>query len=168
LSRKKKFFFTTVSVFLLLTHAALSQAKIEGVWKYAEVVVPGKNSAEKDTTITNPQPGLIIFTKSYYCTVAVYEPRAAVAPAKDPKNLTDAEKIARYEQWRPFAANAGTYEIQGSTIVRHPIVTKNVGNMTRGTPSFQEFKLEGPNTLWLLPTAGTPATEPRVKLTRLE
>ena len=32
---------------------------------------------------------------------------------KDRQNLTDAEKIAFYEQWRAFAANSGTYEIKG-------------------------------------------------------
>jgi len=31
-----------------------------------------------------------------------------------------------------------------------------------------EFKLETPNTLWLIPTADESATEPRIKLTRVE
>jgi len=83
--------------------AVQSQTKtpVEGVWKIAEMLVPSKNPTEKGTTMTNPQPGLIIFTKGYYSLLAVRgrEPRAAFAPAKDPENLTDAEKIARYEQW---------------------------------------------------------------------
>jgi hypothetical protein len=168
--KKILFSFTPFSFSLLLTHAAFTQATttIEGVWRFAELIFPGKSSTDKDSTITNPQPSVMIFTKGYYSTVAEYEPRVAAAPAKDPKNLTDAEKSARYEEWRHFAASAGTYEIKGSTIIRHAIVAKNVGNMTRGTPSLQEFKLEGPNTLWLLPAASAPATEPRVKLTRLE
>ena len=91
------------------------------------------------------------------------QPRAAVAPAKDPQNLTDAEKIARYEQWRPFTANAGTYEIKGSTLTICPIVAKNVNLMT--SSYVQEFKLEGPNTLWLIPTPDNATTEPRIKLT---
>jgi hypothetical protein len=157
---------------VLSASAAFAQTKtpVEGVWKVAEVVTPSRNPAEKGTTNSNPQPGLIIFTRGYYSQVVVPggEPRAAVAPAKDPQNLTDAEKLALYEQWRQFAANSGTYEIKGSTIIRRPIVAKNVGVMTSGTPNIQEFKLEGPNTLWLTPSGDQAATQPRVKLTRVE
>ena len=166
------FFFTALSVFVLFTHTAFTQTKspVEGVWKIVEYVRPGKNSVGKDTTITNPQPSLIIFTRTYYTEVFVMEdqPRAAVAPVKDRQNPTDAEKIARYEQWKPFAANAGTYEIKGSTLIRHVIVAKSVNIMTRGTPHIQEFKMEDPNTLWLIPTADESAIEPRIKLTRQE
>ena len=53
--------------------AVRSQAKtqVEGVWKVAEVQVPTKNPAEKATTVTNPQPGLLILTKGYYSFLAV-------------------------------------------------------------------------------------------------
>lgn len=95
-------------------------------------------------------------------------PRPTIAPVKDPRNMTDAEKIARYEQWKPFAANAGTYEIKGSTIIFHVIVSKNVNIMSRGKPQILEFRLEGPNTIWLIPTAEEAAIEPRIKLGRLE
>src|SRR5215208_2559235 len=76
---------------------ALTKTPVEGVWKVAEVVAPSRNPAEKGTTDSNPQPGLIIFTKGYYSQVLVpgAQPRTAVEPAKDPQNLTDAEKIAR-------------------------------------------------------------------------
>jgi len=79
---------------------------------------------------------LFIFTKGYYSSLAVRarQPRPAVAPAKDPGNLTDAEKIARYEQWSQFTANSGTYEVKGSMLLLHPLVAKNVEVMTRGTP----------------------------------
>jgi hypothetical protein len=152
--------------------AVQSQTKtpVEGVWKVAEVLMPSKNAAEKGTTITNPQPGLIIFTKGYYSLLAVRgrEPRAAFAPAKDPENLTDAEKIARYEQWSPFTANSGTYEVKGSTLQMHPIVAKSVDVMTSGTAITWEVKVEAPNTLWLIPTSDKAATDPRVKFTRSE
>jgi len=148
--------------------AAFAQTKspVEGVWKVAEVVVPGGNPDAKATPTTNP--GLLIFTKGYYSAMGVEgrQPRAAVGPAKDPKNLTDAEKIARYEQWRPFIANAGTYEINGMMLSMHATVAKNV--ITRGRPNVWEFKLEGSDTLWLIPTGDRAATEPRVKLMRLE
>jgi hypothetical protein len=152
--------------------AVQSQTKspVEGVWKIAEVLVPYKNPAEKGTTITNPQPGLIIFTKGHYTLSAVRgrEPRAAFAPAKDPENLTDAEKIARYEQWKTFTANAGTYEVKGSMLLLHPIVAKNAQVMTSGTPITWELKVEAPNTLWLIPPSDRATTDPRLKFTRLE
>jgi len=157
---------------VLSASAAFGQTKtsVEGVWKVAEVVMPSRNPAEKAATNSNPQPGLIIFTKGYYSQVLVPggEPRTAVEPAKDPQNLTDAEKIALFEQWRQFTANSGTYEIKGTTIIRRAIVAKNVAVMTSGTPNIQEFKLEGANTLWLIPTGDQAATQPRVKLTRVE
>jgi hypothetical protein len=138
------------------------------VWTVAEVVVPGRNPAEKGTTVTNPQPGLMIFTRGHYSELIVggQQPRASVAPPKDPQNLTDAEKIARYEQWKPVIATAGTYEVKGSTLLIRPVVAKSVDMMTRETPVELTFKLEGPNTLWLI--LATSATELRTKLTRLE
>jgi len=65
--------------------------------------------------------------------------------------------------------NSGTYEIKGSTIIRHPIVAKNVEVMTQETATtIYEFKLEGDNTLWL--SAPRSTTEPgfKSKLTRVE
>jgi hypothetical protein len=157
--------------FLLTANAALAQTKtpVEGVWKIAERIVPGTNPRAKGVTITyKDPPSLIIFTRGYYSQVYLgeEEPRAAIPRAKDPQNLTDAEKIARYEQWRPLFANAGTYEIKGSTLTVHPIVAKNPNQMN-GSHAV-EFKLEGPNKLWLIPTAEESAIEPRIKLTRVE
>jgi len=165
-------FFIALSFFQLLTLVAFTQTKnpIEGVWKIAEYIRPGKSSAEKDTTITDPQPGLFIFTRNYFSQTFVMgdRPRAAVATFKDRQNPTDAEKIARYEQWRQFAANAGTYEINGSTIIFHASVAKNVNIMNRGGSHTLVFTLEDPNTLWLIPTADESAIEPRIKLIRQE
>lgn len=143
------------------------KSQVEGVWKIAEVLVPPKTPAEKATTITNPQPGLIILTKGYYSFLAVRNERPAFAPAKDPANLTDAEKIARFEQWRPFTANSGTYEVKGSMLQMHPIVAKSVEVMTSGTPITWELKA-APNSLWLIPPSDRATTDPRLKLTRLE
>lgn len=150
--------------------AVQSQAKtqVEGVWKVAEVQVPPKNPAEKATAITNPRASLIILTKGYYSFLAEREKRPDFAPAKDPANLTDAEKIARYEQWRFFSANSGTYEVKGSMLQAHPIVAKNVEVMTSGTPITWELKAESPNSLWLIPPSDRATTDPRLKLTRLE
>jgi hypothetical protein len=47
-------------------------------------------------------------------------------------------------------------------------VAKNVEGMTTERTDVWEFKLEDAKTLRLIPTADRSATEPRVKLTRLE
>jgi len=168
-------YISAVPAFLLCASTLLAQSKprLDGVWKITEVVVTFANTAGKDSTITvtSPQPGLIIFTKGYYSIMAVRsgQPRAAVDPPKDPNNLTDAEKIARFTQWRTFTANSGTYEIKGSTIIRHPVVAKNVDVMTQETATtIYEFKLDGDHTLWL--SAPRSTTEPgfKSKLTRVE
>jgi len=161
-----------IVICLLAASGAIAQTKnpVEGVWRIAENVFPGRNPVEKGRTVTDPQPSVIIFTRGYYSQVIVQQekPRDPVAPAKDPQNLTDAEKIARYAQWKPFAANSGTYEIKGSTIIKVAIVAKNVAGMTNPRRNIWEFKLEGANTLILIPTGNLAATEPRIKLTRLE
>ena len=160
----------TLVLSVLSASAAFAQTKspVEGVWKVAEVIPASSSAAEKPTPITNPQPGLLIFTKGYYSVVAVTGRSARTSvDAKDPQNLTDAEKLAFYEQWRAFAANSGTYEIKGSSIIRRASVAKNVNVMTRQEPLAVEFKMEGTNTLWLIPPADRP-NDPRVKWTRVE
>lgn len=146
------------------------KTQLEGTWKVAEVVTPPSNANEKGTSITSPQPGLLIFTKGYYSGIAITanQPRTAFAPAKDPLNLTDAEKIARYEHWLPFIANAGTYEVKGSTLTLRAMVAKNVEVMTTAAPQTWELKLEGADAFWLIPPTDRATTSPRVKFTRLE
>jgi hypothetical protein len=140
---------------------------IEGVWKIAEIVTTGANAA----TISSPQPSLIIFTRGYYSYLRVdgTKPRPKFDPPKDPNKLTDAEKNARYEQWDPFTAQAGTYHVKGATLTRRPLVAKNVSVMTTNPPIVQEFSLEG-NTLWLISksAAGQPFSETRWKLTKVQ
>ena len=150
--------------------AVQDQKKLEGVWKVTEVVLPASNANEKPTSMTSPQPGLLIFTKGYYSGIAVTgsQPRTAAAAAKDPSNLTDAEKIARYELWNQFLANAGTYEVKGSALTMHAMVAKNPDAMTTNATITWEIKLDGASTFWLIPTAERATTSPRVKFTRVE
>ena len=144
-----------------------AKESLQGVWKIVETVTTGAGAA----TITNPQPSLFIVTKGYYSVLSVNgaEQRAQFAPPKDPNNLTDAEKIARYEQWSRFTANAGTYEVKGATLTRRPLVAKNETVMARNSSIASEFKLDG-NTLWVTTKseAGQPASETRTKLQRIE
>jgi len=156
-----------VSLVAIGTPAVQDQKKsqLEGVWKVAEVLPAGSA-----TPNTSPQPGLLIFTKGYYSgmSVTANQPRTAAPAAKDPDNLTDAEKIARYEQWAPFIANAGTYELKGSALTMHAMVAKNPDVMSSDSTLTWEIKMEGANTLWLIPTPDRAATSRRVKFTRVE
>lgn len=138
---------------LLAQHTASAQtpltaAAFEGVWKVTKVVKAG-------VVDDNPQPGLTIFSGGYFSIVRVTSSgarKAAPAP-KDPANLTDAEKIARYEEWAPFGAAAGRYEVRGHTLVTHNFVAKAAANMTlteEATISFEGDRFvakatDGPN-----------------------
>jgi hypothetical protein len=153
------------------TVSAQTKTPLEGVWKIAEWIFPDTSPFVKPgapRTISNPEPSLIIFTRRYYSRLNIEEPRPPVARPKDLQKPTDAEKIALYEQWRPFTASAGTYEISGSTLILHSMVAKNVAVMSRSAPSNWEVKLEDPTTVWLMPSTDRAATEPRMKLLRLE
>ncbi len=157
-----------VALSIPLALVAQSNAgSIQGVWKVAEVQVIGGNNPR---TITAPQPALYIFTKGHYSILSINgdKPRTVVPPPAAGAPLTDAQKIAAYDHWAPFTANAGTYTIKGSTIMTKPLVAKNEGVM-QGEGQTREFKLEG-QTLWLTakPAAGQPGAETRTKLTRLE
>jgi len=173
---KKILFLMFTAALLVYSSPGFTQKKnqLDGVWKVVEVTIPGAirspSSSMKDTTIGNPQPGLLIFTKGYYSVNVLRgtQPRSAVEAAKDPNNLTDAEKLARFDEWQPLVANSGTYETKGSTIVRHPVVAKSVEVMNARDPLTQEFKIEGNSTLFLNPTPEHAKTEPRIKLIRVE
>lgn len=168
--KKILFFIAVLTAFLLAAKPASAQKKnqLEGVWKVVEVVVPSQSG--KDTIINTPQPGLLILTKGYYSVIVIQggSPRTAAEPAKDAQNLTDAEKIARFTEWSPLVANSGTYEIKGSTILRHPIVAKSVATMNRQDPVADDFVMEGTNTLRIIPAADRAGIRPKVKLTRVE
>ena len=99
---------------------------LEGVWKITKVVAP------QGVTDTSPQPGLAIFSGGHFSLTRVTSSEArepAPLPA-NPAQLTDAEKIARHDEWAPFGAAAGTYEMRGDTLVTHNFVAKAARNMT--------------------------------------
>ena len=142
---------------------------IEGVWKVTEVQIVGGNNPR---TVTTPEPALYIFTKGHYSIMSVNadKPRTVIPqPAAGAGPLTDKDKIALYDHWAPFTANAGTYSVKGTTVTTRPLVAKNQGVMQGTGGLTREFKVEG-KTLWLIqkPAAGQPGAETRFKLTRLE
>ncbi|HKT81363.1 MAG TPA: hypothetical protein VJP86_14155 [Vicinamibacterales bacterium] len=150
---------------LLTAHpeSAQTTAPLLGVWKITEVVFPDRSNG-------NPQPSLIVFTRGYYSRVSLEgrAPRSLVERPKDPQNPTAEEKIALYEHWRPLTASAGTYAVRGSTLILESLVAKNAAVMDRAAATNWEIKVEGSDVLWLIPSADRSATEPRMKLQRLE
>ena len=145
--KKIQFVITTIIVFLLAVSITFAQTKspVEGVWKLIEW-------REHGDTNTNPQQGLIILTKGYYSMAMVWRPRAGIGAPKDPRQLTDAEKIERFEMWQPYTSISGTYEVRDSMMVMRPIVAKSLWEMNRKTPQETRFKFEDLNTMWVLPT----------------
>jgi hypothetical protein len=139
---------------------AQTKSPVEGVWKITEWIESGRSN-------TNPQPGLIIFTKGYYSVAMLMAPRTDSIPSNMGREPTDAEKIGLFEQWKWFVGISGSYEVKGSRIGLRPIVAKATWDMNRQTPHEPEFKLEGPDTLWIIPE-GAKKVGLRMKLTRLE
>jgi hypothetical protein len=124
-----------------------------------EVTLTGPNAR----TVTNPQPGFIIFTKKHYSLVALSgdKPR----PDLPQKDATDAQKVAT---WTPLTATLGTYEVKGTTLTFHPIVAKNP--VQPGAFITWDFKIVG-DTLFMMvkaTNAGPVANPPTFRQVRVE
>ena len=125
----------------LLTTTAGAQLKptpLTGTWR----ITGAKSTGADARTVTNPQPGLLIFTGNHYSTLVITsdQPRAPIANAA---KATAAELLAT---WGPFNAASGTYEISGSTLTLRPEVAKNPQVMAPGADQIFRFQIEG-NTL---------------------
>lgn len=126
-------------------NVGLGQGKpsIQGVWRTTSVVTTGANP----TTDTDIPASLLIFTRNHYSVVEMNNARQfpSPAPPKVAGKLTDAEKLARYEDWLPVVAISGTYEIKGTTLIRRPLVNK--GSPAPGEKTYpentRELKFEG-------------------------
>jgi len=151
---------------LVLPIAGQTKPSIQGVWRFVELTVPASTTqpndnpggavanrqdpfgAFRDGTYASLQPGLAIFTSKHYSrtTDTAATPRPTT-PYKRPGSPTVEEQQA---EWGPFVANAGTYELVGTTLTLHAIVAKNPRaqgekNFTRLTVRLDE------NNLWLTP-----------------
>ncbi|HEU5166638.1 MAG TPA: hypothetical protein VFU29_13905 [Chitinophagaceae bacterium] len=158
------FLIIALTSFLLTACIASGQTKnpLEGVWKIIVWVEGGKTNMD-------PQPALFIFTKSYYSIAMVMAPRTDSANPNAPRPLSDAEKLARFDEWKWFVGISGSYEVKDSMIVMNPIVAKNTWDMKRQVPQKPKFILEGPNSFWLIPSDSNATNVGlRMKLTRLE
>lgn len=92
---------------------------VVGVWQIKEI---GRQNV-KDSITDKPFPNILIFTPHHYSMVWVFGENARRAFSKHWKP-TDAEKIERFDS---MVVNAGTYEIEGSTLTVHPVVARIPG-----------------------------------------
>jgi hypothetical protein len=152
---------------------------IEGVWKLASTVITG------DGASANPsqQPNVYVYKGGYYGFVTQdgaqqISTRPVLAPPKDAANLTNAEKMARYEHWTGGAAQGGRYEVKGTTLYRYPYLAKNQsgdiiernksGNLGTGVATGDVTFSNNNNTFVLAIKSADGKSETRRTFTRLE
>lgn len=139
-----------------------SNSGVIGVWRVSELTFIEPN----ERTVTKPQPGIVIITPHYYSRNLVISdtPRPEL-----PQDQPTDKQIA--DAFKPFIANAGTYEIRGTELTTRRIAAKNPAEMRAGNFLTFTFRLEGRDTLWLTSKTDEngPVVNPTsVKLTRLE
>ena len=144
-----------VLVAIVMPMSAQSTQSIQGVWRVVEIIITDSPAGRRDPfgafpagTHTNFQPELVIFTGRHYSrtTDTAAKPRPTT-PYKTPGKPTLEELQA---EWGPFVANAGTYEISGTTVILHAIVAKSPRAQAEKNFTKLTFKLDGTN-LWLTP-----------------
>jgi hypothetical protein len=138
-----------------------SRAAFEGVWRTAEVLVPGPSPQTYKPVAT-----LAIFHGRHYSRVEVHSegPRAVL---KDPAAASADELRA---VWGPFVAEAGTFDLSGDVVTMQALVAKNPAAMASGANSVYTYQRNG-DTLTLTQTrtsAGPSAVPITIKLVRVE
>src|SRR6476469_3099216 len=145
--------------------AGQSAPSIQGVWRAVEVSIPASSApaagvdnraaarqdpfgAFSEGTHTALQPELMIFTGKHYSrtTDTAAQPRPTTG-YKIPGKPTLEELQAA---WGPFVANAGSYEVSGTTLTLRAIVAKSPRAQADKNFTRLSVKLDG-NHLWLTP-----------------
>lgn len=143
-----RFFVVVVGILALgLSGQGQSKPSLQGVWRIVEVTITNPNANPAGLgkgTHTEVQPGLLIVSGKHYSLTpdTAGKPRPTT-PMKVPQKPTHEEMQS---QWGPFQANAGTYEISGTTLTLRPIVAKNPAFQAKGVSRYT-IKLDGQN-LW--------------------
>ena len=159
----------TVVVLLSSTITVLNQSKpaptVQGVWRIVEATTTGPTGS----TNSKPQPSLYIFTAGHYSILRVGSANARPSLPADVNKATAAELNAVWGN-PAFAANAGTYDVSGSTLTTRALVAKNPYVMASGSFTAYSYKLDGKNlSLTNIRTNGGPVENATtLRLTRLE
>jgi hypothetical protein len=149
---------TTLLVAILLMVAqsstmARQERPVVGVWRVAAVTHPGG-------VLSQPQPGLFIFTKMHYSIVRVASelPRPALG---NPNEATAAELLAVLGN--SFSASSGTYTQAPGAITVRTIVAKLPVSMQPTSSSTFTVKWQGDDLI-----LGAPGGRTSYQLSRLE
>ncbi len=127
----------TITVFLaslFLTTLAQAQGSLEGAWQLTEVMRTG--GSEEDTTDTDPNLQIILFTEGHHSSMRNVGDRPD--PVAEGQTLTDEDRLAAFAAFR---ATSGTYEVSGSKLIRHSMLNRNPGNV--GNTGEVEYRIEG-------------------------
>jgi len=120
------------------TVAEAQAEALQGAWRVVEMVTTGPGGR----TIANPQPGLLLFAGRHYSYTLVNGDQPRPRP---PGGFASPEQLLA--AWNPFAANAGTFEIEGDRMIRRPVVAKSPEAMGPGIYNEYTFRLSA-DTLW--------------------
>jgi len=146
-------FVITLTVYAQYGQAPAKKNPLLGAWKVTEVTNPN------EPPITNPQPGLYVFSERHYSAVRIQGTKPLPAyPSNDV--ATDADKVAVFNA---LYMNTGGYSISGNTLTTMPQVAKSAFAMAPGRKTEYEFTISG-DTL----TLAQKPTGPVVKFVRVE
>ena len=110
-----------------------SNPTLQGAWTVTSWEVEGES-------VTDPQPGLIVFTGTHY--TMMYVNGADPRPPYAGEQLTDVETIAAYGT---LTANSGRYEVNGNELTTRAYVAKDPNYMGGWPENAQTytFRMEG-------------------------
>ncbi len=134
---------------LFLTTLALAQDSLEGAWQTTEVMVTG--GSEDDTTNTDPNLSVLLFTKGHYAAMRNAGDRPD--PVPEGQTPTDEQNLAAFEAFR---ADSGTYEVSGAKLMRQSKLNRIPGAV--GNANEVEYRIEGDKLI----TTSAPNDEGRV------
>ena len=142
---------------------AHSRSPLEGVWKVLEVSsrVPGGDW----TLATPPYLSVYIFTPKHYS--YMFAPGAGPRRlfTEDPNRPSDAEKVAAYDS---IVASAGTYILNGTTLIMTASLHKNPNEMTGESLTYSVEIETNRLRMTVANPPFAPGRERRTLLTRIE
>jgi hypothetical protein len=144
------------------TQVGAQSARLQGAWQVDQIVLTGPNAR----TVTDPQPGILIFTNRYYSRAEV----TSDAARPDLPDMAAATADELRATLGPYTSNAGTYEVSGGTLTTRQIVAKSPAVMAQGAFTVLAYRIQG-DTLWLTAERSElgPVQNPRtVRFRRLE
>ncbi len=153
--------FATFLAVLFVTPTLAPAQSLEGVWRGTQTVTEGGPN-ENTVSGFDVQPRLLFYTRDHYSLLFVNgtEPRPLI-----PSNPTASDLAAA---WGPFTAQAGTYEVNGSTITYHIVVAKSANGMLPSNATYsREFRIAG-NTLQTIGTNAIGTVTTTFTYTRVE